>query len=104
MDNRVLNNMRQTMNESIEDERGLMSKVDFKQMFFTSFGRAAEENKKVIYDMLIPIIETDKPIFSKNNSEVTSVVGDGNATGGEYVSIGKLSLFIDFFNYVPFMI
>jgi hypothetical protein len=26
MDNRVLNNMRMTMNESIEDERGLMSK------------------------------------------------------------------------------
>ena len=29
IDNRVLNQMRQTMNESIEDERGLMSKDDF---------------------------------------------------------------------------
>ena len=39
MDNRVLNNMRQTMNEQIEDERGLMCKSDFKKMFFTIFGR-----------------------------------------------------------------
>ena len=29
LDNRVLNNMRQKMNESIVDERGLMSKQDF---------------------------------------------------------------------------
>ena len=38
MDNRVLNNMRQTMNESIEDEKGLMNKTDFKKMFYTAFG------------------------------------------------------------------
>ena len=29
MDNRVLNNMRQVMNEMIKDERGLMSRDDF---------------------------------------------------------------------------
>lgn len=39
MDNRVLNNMRQTMNESIEDEKGLMNKNDFKKMFYTAFGQ-----------------------------------------------------------------
>ena len=39
MDNRVLNNMRQTMNESIEDEKGLMNKVDFQKMFYTAFGK-----------------------------------------------------------------
>ena len=47
------------MNEQIEDERGLMSKDDFKKMFFTCFGRNTEENKIIIYEMLIPIIETD---------------------------------------------
>lgn len=46
MDNRVLNNMRQTMNEQIEDEKGHMSKVDFKKMFYTAFGKKQEENKK----------------------------------------------------------
>ena len=38
MDNRILNQMRQSMNESIEDERGLMSRNDFKKMLYTSFG------------------------------------------------------------------
>lgn len=37
--------MRQTMNESIEDEKGLMSKKDFKKMLFTSFGRIPVVNK-----------------------------------------------------------
>ena len=37
MDTRVLNNMRQVMNEKIEDARGLMSVAEFKKMFFTSF-------------------------------------------------------------------
>jgi hypothetical protein len=45
IDNRILNNMRQTMNENIEDERGLMSKDDFKQMFYTSLGRTSIEKK-----------------------------------------------------------
>ena len=38
IDNRILNNMRQTMNESIQDERGLMTIEEFQKMFFTSFG------------------------------------------------------------------
>lgn len=45
-DNRVLNNMRQTMNESIEDERGHMLKTDFKRMLFTAFGKVDDEKKK----------------------------------------------------------
>ena len=38
MDNRVLNQMRETMNNQIEDEQGLMSVEDFQKMFFTAYG------------------------------------------------------------------
>jgi hypothetical protein len=44
------------MNEQIQDERGLMSKVDFKKMLFTAFGRIPSETKERIYELLIPII------------------------------------------------
>ena len=37
MDNRVLNNMRKSMNELIQDERGLMKIEDFRNMFFTFY-------------------------------------------------------------------
>ena len=49
------------MNEQIEDERGLMSKSDFKKMLFTSFGRIPEVNKQIVYDMLLTIISADPP-------------------------------------------
>ena len=48
------------MNESIEDERGLMSKSDFKKMFYTSFGRCPEEKVTTIHNMLLPIIEVSE--------------------------------------------
>jgi hypothetical protein len=51
--------MRQSMNEQIEDERGLLSKTDFKKMLFTSFGRIPEVNKQIVYDMLLTIISAD---------------------------------------------
>jgi hypothetical protein len=34
------------MNEQIEDERGLMSKEDFKKMLYTAFGRIPNEKKE----------------------------------------------------------
>jgi len=60
MDNRVLNNMRQNMNEQIQDDHGLMKIEEFHKMFFTAFGRIPEYKKKVIYDLLLPIIEVAK--------------------------------------------
>ena len=87
VDNRILNSMRQVMNEQIEDERGLMSIMDFKKMFYTSFGRGSQEKTTAIYNMLLPIILGD----NKTDS------------GGDAVSIGNLSSFIDFFNYYPFV-
>ena len=86
MDNRILNQMRQTMNENIEDTRGLMSVEDFKTMFFTSFGRSNQGNRNIIYQMLLPLVVEDDDKEAK------------------VVSIAKLSKFIDFFNYVPTMV
>ena len=73
--------MRQSMNEQIEDERGLMSKEDFKKMLFTAFGRISTEKKEKVYEMIIPLVQT----CEKN------------------VSIPQLSAFIDFYNYAPLM-
>ena len=72
LDNRVLNQMRQTMNEKIDDERGLMKRSEFKRMLYTSFGRIPHENKKIIYDMLIQLISVhvenvEKGSKSKSN-------------------------------------
>ena len=81
LDNRVFNYMRQTMNEQIEDERGLMIKTDFKKMLFTACSRMTNSVLKQIYEMIMPVIEAD---------------GEPEA-----VSIAKISSFIDFFNYAP---
>lgn len=89
IDNRILNNMRQYMNEQIEDQRGLMNKKDFKKMFYTFLGRTKEESKDKIFKMLLPIIKT---------------VEEKDGDVSEFVSIGKLTNFIDFFNYVPLII
>lgn len=37
LDNRILNNLRQQLNECIEDERGLVTIETFRKMFFTFF-------------------------------------------------------------------
>jgi hypothetical protein len=66
MDNRVLNSMRQVMNESIEDERGLMKVEQFVSMFDTAFKSTSEESKKTVKDMLLPLIKVDAR--SKANS------------------------------------
>ena len=38
VDNRTLNMMRETMNNAIEDENGLMNLNEFKKMIFTAYG------------------------------------------------------------------
>ena len=79
MDNRVLNNMRQAMNEQIKDEKGLMTIDEFKSMFYTSFRHSSEESKRTVFQMLLPLIQTEPG----------------------FVSIGNLSQFIDFYNFAP---
>ena len=67
------------MNESIEDERGLMSVKDFRRMFFTAFRQSNKEHVNKVYQQLLPLIVEDS----------------------ENVSIAKLSIFIDYYNYCP---
>lgn len=77
--------MRETMNNLIEDEKGLMKTSEFKRMIFTAYGGKNKDKTEIIYSLLQPIIDVH-------------VEGDDES----YVSISKLSMFIDFFNYFPF--
>ena len=67
-----------------------MSKNDFKKMFYTAFGKKDAENKKLIFNMLLPLIQAEPD--PQNEADKDYV---------DCVSIGKLSSFIDFYNYVP---
>lgn len=83
--------MRQVMNESIEDERGLMKVEHFVKMFDTAFRHASDSDRNIVKEMLVPLIR----------------VGEDIAQGeklANYVSIGKLSQFIDFYNFAPVLI
>ena len=51
--------MRESMNNNIEDEKGLMSVEDFTKMFFTAHGRIKPDCVKKIFSMLLPIILAD---------------------------------------------
>jgi hypothetical protein len=50
MDNRILNNLRNQLNSSITDEKGLVSCALFRSLFFTYF--KGEPHAYHIYDML----------------------------------------------------
>lgn len=54
LDNRILNNLRQQLNEEIEDERGLVDEIIFRKMFFTFF--KGEKHAYQVYEMLWPCI------------------------------------------------
>ena len=54
LDNRILNNLRQQLNELIEDEKGLVSPEIFKKMFFTFF--KGERYAYQVFEMLQPIV------------------------------------------------
>ena len=53
-DLRILNNLRQQLNELIEDERGIVAPEIFKRMFFTFF--KGEKHANLIYEMLEPLV------------------------------------------------
>ena len=80
---------------------------DFKRMFFTAYGRIKAENKTIVYHMLLPLILADQSEMHVTTSSVFNSkrahkheCGLGNSSKN-FVSIGKLAKFIDFFNYVP---
>ena len=54
MDNRIFNNLKQQLNELIEDEKSLISIPDFKRMFAMYF--KAEVKADIIYTKLLPFI------------------------------------------------
>jgi hypothetical protein len=53
----VLNNLRQQLNEMIEDEDGHVLESTFKTMFHTYF--KGEQSSSFVYDLLLPIISDD---------------------------------------------
>ena len=54
MDNRIFNNLKQQLNEMIEDEKALISIEEFRKMFFTFF--KGEDKASIIYEKLLPQI------------------------------------------------
>ena len=55
VDNRILNNLRQTMNSMIVDEKGYFSIPVFKELFMSAF--KSNFKSKIIYDLLLPLIK-----------------------------------------------
>ena len=52
MDNRIFNNLKQQLNEMIEDEKSLISIEEFRKMFFTFF--KGEFKANILYEKLLP--------------------------------------------------
>ena len=52
MDNRILNNLRSQLNESIDNEQGAMEIKLFSNMFFSFF--KGQPTAKAVYEMLLP--------------------------------------------------
>jgi len=64
MDNRIFNNLKQQLNELIEDERSLISVVAFAEMFKMYF--KAEIRAEIIYKKMLPFIT----VYSMTNQDV----------------------------------
>jgi hypothetical protein len=72
LDNRILNNLRQQLNEMIEDEKGHVSPEVFKKMFFTFF--KGERCAYQVYEMLAPIVSEhyiDDELISRDDTRAT---------------------------------
>ena len=96
LDNRILTNLRQQLNESIEDERGLVQPETFKKKYYTFF--KGERYAYQVYEMLAPIV-TEHYDTVKNE-----IIEEGDPRCSEqtkYVLVNKLTQFIDMFNFYP---
>lgn len=98
MDNRIFNNLKQQLNEMIEDERSLISVEEFRKMFYTYF--KGEAKAGLVYEKLLPCIlvyiANDELFYTKPQEYVKDLE--------ERVSIVKLTQFIDGFNFYPLRI
>lgn len=99
MDNRIFNNLKQQLNEMIEDEKSLISIDEFRKMFFTYF--KGEYKASLLYEKLLPHIivwNIGDHVFN-STSEMTSA--DQLIEAEKMVSVRRLSQFIDSFNFYP---
>jgi hypothetical protein len=94
VDNRILNNLKQQLNELIDDERSLISVPEFKSIFFTYFKDGQKSSS--IYEKLLEYIKCF--VVDDKVCDTEPENGDKFET---MVSIQKLSKFIDVFNYYP---
>lgn len=96
MDNRIFNNLKQQLNEMIEDDKSLISIDEFRRMFFTFF--KGEAKAGLIFDQLLPFItvyEDDGVVYD----ELSEVKDESRAE--KRISVQKLTVFIDSFNFYP---
>lgn len=96
LDNRILNNLRQQLNELIEDEKGLVQPEVFKKMFFTFF--KGEKSAYQIFEMLQPIVTE---YYDEQNDKILDPDDPKANENNKVVQIQKLTQFIDMFNFYP---
>lgn len=95
IDNRIFNNLRQQLNEMIDDEQGVCSVEIFKQLFFTYF--KGEPSANQVYEMLLPLVTT----YFDEGTKTLSEKQNAAESLTRVVLIVKLTQFIDLFNYYP---
>lgn len=98
MDNRIFNNLKQQLNEMIEDEKSLISIEEFRRLFFTYF--KSENKAGIIYEKMLPFI-TAWNFRDAVYDDVTQIAEEDRAEAEKMVSAQKLTIFIDSFNFYP---
>lgn len=96
MDNRILNNLRQQINEMIEDPKGLFEVSTFKGLWFMYF--KGSEFADDIYRRILPyisVIEHEGEIIDINDWHTDPPLSKCK------ISAIKFMQFIDMFNYYP---
>lgn len=99
MDNRIFNNLKQQLNEMIDDEKSLISIGEFRKIFFTFF--KGEFKASLLYEKLLPfvIVWNIGDAVYEDPSDIPSA--NQLIEAEKMVSIQKLSKFIDGFNFSP---
>lgn len=95
MDNRIFNNLKEQLNSMIEDEKSLISIEEFRKMFFTYF--KGEYKAGLLYDKVLPFIT----VWVIDGNVVEDPANKDSGQAEKVVSVQKLSIFIDSFNFFP---
>lgn len=95
MDNRIFNNLKEQLNSLIEDEKSLISIEEFRKMFFTYF--KGEYKAGILYDKVLPFIT----VWEIDGDVVEDLANKDSSQAEKVVSVQKLSIFIDSFNFFP---